>query len=226
MSNRGSTPLLIFPCNGNGIEALDCLGHAWHCVGFVDDTPQKQATGAFGYPVFPRTVLAEFTDARVLAVPGGPTSYLMRQQLIDSLGISPGRFARVIHPAANISDRAELGDNVLVMAGVVITSNAIIGSHVCLLPNTVVHHDSVVRDWSLIGSGVTVAGGVAIGENCYIGSGSSIMHGIRIGDGALVSIGSNVIRDVAPDSCVGGNPAHFLFPLNYNSNYSSNHREA
>jgi sugar O-acyltransferase (sialic acid O-acetyltransferase NeuD family) len=217
MNSRVSTPLLIFPCNGNGREALDCLGHSWDCIGFVDDTPRKQASGAYEYPVFPRAVLADLPDARVLAVPGGPTSYRSRRELIEGLAIPPQRFARVIHPAAHVSPRATLGDNLLVMAGVVITSNAVIGSHVCLLPNTVVHHDSVIGNWSLIGSGVTVAGGVTIGENCYIGSGSSIMHGIRIGDGALVSLGSNVIRDVAPGSCVGGNPAHFLFSLDSGS---------
>jgi sugar O-acyltransferase (sialic acid O-acetyltransferase NeuD family) len=215
VSIRGSTPLLIFPCNGNGLEALDCLGHAWHCVGFVDDTPQKQASGAYGYPVFPRAVLTDFADARVLAVPGGPTSYRSRRQVIEGLDISPDRFARVIHPAAYVSPRATLGDNLLVMAGVVITSNSVIGSHVCLLPNTVVHHDCVVGDWSLVGSNVTIAGGVEIGKNSYIASGSRIMHGIRIGAGALVGIGSNVIRDVAAESCVAGNPAKPLQPVRH-----------
>ena len=42
---RGARPLLIFPCNGNGLEALDCLGDAYRCVGFVDDTPEKQGDG-------------------------------------------------------------------------------------------------------------------------------------------------------------------------------------
>jgi sugar O-acyltransferase (sialic acid O-acetyltransferase NeuD family) len=207
VSSRESTALLIFPCNGNGLEALDCLGQLWHCVGFVDDTPEKQARGAYGYPVFPRAALTDLTAARVLAVPGGPTSYRSRRQLIEGLGISPDRFARVIHPAASVSSRATLGHNLLVMAGVVITSNAVIGRHVCLLPNTVVHHDAVVGDWSLVGSNVTIAGGVVIGENCYVATGSSITHGIRIGAGALVGIGSNVIRDVAAAARVAGNPA-------------------
>jgi hypothetical protein len=35
-------PLLIFPCNGNGLKALDCLGDANELIGFVDDTPEKQ----------------------------------------------------------------------------------------------------------------------------------------------------------------------------------------
>jgi sugar O-acyltransferase (sialic acid O-acetyltransferase NeuD family) len=211
VKTREPAPLLIFPCNGNGLEALDCLGEDWYCVGFVDDAAAKQASGAYGYRVMPRAALADLTDSQVLAVPGGPTSYRYRRQVIEGMQVPRERFARVIHPTARVSPLAILGDNVLIMAGVVVTSNAVIGSHVCVLPNTVVHHDAVIGDWSLVGSNVTVAGGVAIGQNCYIGSGSSIMHGIRIGDGALVGIGSNVIRDVAAEACVAGNPAHCLY---------------
>ena len=213
MKTHRPTPLLIFPCNGNGLEALDCLGDNWCCMGFVDDTAAKQASGAYGYRVMPRAALADLADARVLAVPGGPKSYRSRRQVIGGLQIPRERFARVIHPTARVSSLAILGQNVLIMAGVVITSNAVIGSHVCVLPNTVVHHDAVIGDLSLVGSNVTVAGGAAIGQNCYVGSGSSIMHGIRIGDGALVGIGSNVIRDVAAEACVAGNPAHCLYMM-------------
>jgi sugar O-acyltransferase (sialic acid O-acetyltransferase NeuD family) len=207
VSSQDSTPLLIFPCNGNGLEALDCLGGVWRCVGFVDDTAQKQASGAYGYRVLPRAALADVADASVLAVPGGPMSYRSRRQLIEALQVGKERFARVIHPTARVSRLATLGHNLLIMAGVVITSNAVIGNHVCLLPNTVVHHDAVIGDWSLVGSNVTVAGGVTVGQNCYIGSGSSIMHGIRIGDGALVGLGSTLIRNVLADARVAGNPA-------------------
>ena len=35
-------PLLIFPYNGNGIEALDCIGSAYRFIGFVDDTPRRE----------------------------------------------------------------------------------------------------------------------------------------------------------------------------------------
>ena len=60
--------LLIFPCNGNGLEALDCLGSAWHCLGFVDDTPEKQETGAYGHAVMGRAALTDYASADVLAV--------------------------------------------------------------------------------------------------------------------------------------------------------------
>jgi sugar O-acyltransferase (sialic acid O-acetyltransferase NeuD family) len=210
VSGREPAPLLIFPCNGNGLEALDCLGETWQCVGFIDDSIEKQAQEVHGYRVTGRATFAAQTEAWVLAVPGGPESYRLRKQAIEGLELPSERFARVIHPAARVSTLATLGHNLLLMAGVVITSNAVVGSHVCVLPNTVIHHDTVIGDWSLIGSNVTIAGGVTIGQNCYIASGSSIMHGLRIGDGALIGIGSNVIRDVAAEACVAGNPARPL----------------
>lgn len=203
-------PLLIFPCNGNGVEALDCLGERHRCIGFVDDTLSKQARPVHGYPVFGRAALAEHGSAQVLAVPGGPTSYRARRGLIEGLGLRADRFARVIHPSARVSPLAQLGRNVLVMAGVVITSNAVVGDHVCILPNTVIHHDVAVGTWTLLGSNVTLAGGAVIGDNCYVGSGSSVMNGVAVGDGALVGLGSNVTRSVPPEARVAGNPARAI----------------
>jgi sugar O-acyltransferase (sialic acid O-acetyltransferase NeuD family) len=203
-------PLLIFPCNGNGLEALDCLGDAYTCVGFVDDTPAKQGTQQAGHPVLSRAALAGYPDAQVLAVPGGPNSYLERRSIIASLGLDDTRWAQVVHPRASIGARATLGRNILIMAGVVVTSNATIGSHVCLLPNTVVHHDASVGAYSLLGSGVVVAGHTSIGENCYIGSGSSVMNGLTLGDKTLVGLGSTVIRSCAAGSTLVGNPARTL----------------
>ena len=200
-------PLLIFPCNGNGLEALDCLGDEFECIGFVDDTPEKQRAGAYGLRVLPRSALGELRDASVLAVPGGPASYQARRQVIEGLGIAPQRFATVIHPGAHVAKLARLGRNVLVMAGAVITSNAVIGDHVCVLPNTVIHHDVTVGSFSLIGANVAIAGSVRIGENCYVGSGTNVKNGLAVGARALIGLGSNVTRDVPEGAVVAGNPA-------------------
>ena len=205
-----STPLLVFPCNGNALEAIDCLGDAFRLVGFIDDTPQKQGIGPVGLPVLTRQALQQWPDAKVLAIPGSPTSFRTRRTAIDSLNLPPERFATVVHPSARISPLATIGHNVLIMAGVVVTSNAVIGDHVCVLPNTVVHHDATIGAWSLVGSNVTVAGGVGIGENCYVGSGTSIMNGLQIGARSLIGLGTTVIRDCPADSVLAGNPARSL----------------
>jgi sugar O-acyltransferase (sialic acid O-acetyltransferase NeuD family) len=202
--------LLIFPYNGNGIEALDCIGDSYRFIGFVDDTPEKQGMTPFGYPVYGREAFERYPNAFVLAVPGSPDSYLCRQAVIRDLNLPNRRFATVIHPSARVSAFAIVGFNVLIMAGAVLTSNAEIGSHTCILPNTVIHHDVKVGDWTLIGSNVTIAGNTVIENNCYIGSGATIMNGLRIGAKALVGLGSNVISNVEQSSRVVGNPARVL----------------
>ncbi|HET9645911.1 MAG TPA: NeuD/PglB/VioB family sugar acetyltransferase [Burkholderiaceae bacterium] len=203
-------PLLIFPYNGNGIEALDCLSDAFRCMAFIDDSSDRHGTDALGNLVMGREALTHWPDAQILAVPGSPASYLDRADAIRSLGVPPSRFAQVIHPTARISPLATVGRNVLIMAGVVVTSNATIEDHTCILPNTVVHHDVVIGEFSLIGSHVTLAGGVHIGRNCYIGSGSTLKNGIQVGERALIGLGSTVIRDVDADRRVAGNPAREL----------------
>lgn len=209
-AHPAATPLLLFPFNGNALEAMDCLGDAFALLAFVDDTPAKQGPGPLSVPVLARDALARWPEAKVLAVPGSATSYLARRAAIASLQVPDDRFATVVHPTARVSPLATIGRNVLVMAGAVITSNAVIGDHVCILPNTVIHHDVTVGDWTLIGSNVTIAGGTTIGENCYVGSASSIMNGLRIGDRSLIGLGSNVIRSCPADSRLAGNPARPL----------------
>lgn len=207
---RAGRPLLLFPCNGNAIEALDCLGDGWNCLAFVDDSPAKQGTVVSGLAVLDRSAFDRWPEAQVLAIPGGPDSFTKRGAVIDSLSIPRKRYATVVHPRAVISSDACIGLNSLVMAGVVLTSNAVVGDHCCILPNTVVHHDSQIGDGSLIGTNVTVAGGVKIGRNCYVGSACSIMNGLTVGHGSLIGIGSNVIRNVEAGSCMVGNPARSL----------------
>ncbi len=200
--------LVIFPFNGNGVEALDCISpELYDVIGFIDDDPEKRSSK---FEIFQRTVIEEYEELLVLAVPGSPSSFHERAKNIHSLNLNANRFITAIHPRASIGKNVTIGYNCLIMAGVVITSNAIIQNHVCILPNSVIHHDVKVKDYTLIGSNVVIAGGTSIGQNCYIGSGTNIINGIHIGDKSLVGLGSNVIKDVADNTTVAGNPAQLI----------------
>lgn len=50
-------------------------------------------------------------------------------------------------------------------------------------------------------------GNIQIGNDVWIGHNATIMAGVTIGDGAIIATNSTVIKDVAPYSIVGGNPA-------------------
>lgn len=206
MMNRRK--LIIFPFNGNGIEALDCIDpETYELLGFVDDDQQKKSEK---YELFTRSFIANHPEILLLAVPGSPFSFRQREAHIRSLGIPPERFISAIHPRASIGKNVTLGYNCLIMAGVVLTSNAALGNHICVLPNSVIHHDVKINDYTLIGSNVVIAGGTTVGRNCYIGSGTNIINGINIGDQAMIGLGSNVIKHVAENTTAAGNPARLI----------------
>lgn len=200
--------LIIFPFNGNGIEALDCINlNEYELVGFIDDDSSKKSEQ---YNIYSREILEKHKELHVLAVPGSPTSFQKRKEVIESLNIDNSRYITAIHPKSSIGGNVKIGINCLVMAGAVLTSNACINDHVCILPNSVIHHDVTVGDYTLIGSNVVVAGGTTIGKGCYIGSGTNIINGISIGDAALIGLGGNVLDNVTGNAKMVGNPARNL----------------
>jgi sugar O-acyltransferase (sialic acid O-acetyltransferase NeuD family) len=206
--------LLLFPCNGNAIEALDCLADELRPIAFVDDDSAKIGTTVYGLPVRGRDAFAAFPAAKVLAVPGSPTSFARRADTITRLGIPHDRFATVVHPAAIVSAHATVGANVLVMGGAVVTAGAVVEDHVIILPNSVIHHDSRIEAHTVVGSGVVIAGYVRIGQNAYISSGSCIGSHVNVAPGTLVGMGSIVLQSIPePLGVWVGNPARLLRPV-------------
>lgn len=58
------------------------------------------------------------------------------------------------------------------------------------------------KNWNSVG-----AKPIHVCSNAWIGMNSIILKGVTIGEGAIVGAGSVVVKDVAPWTVVGGNPA-------------------
>ena len=58
-------------------------------------------------------------------------------------------------------------------------------------------------------AGVT-ARPIVIERNVWIAAGATIIGGVTVGENAVVAAGSVVIRDVPPNTLVGGNPARVI----------------
>lgn len=101
--------LLIFPFNGNGLEALSCVPPSYRLLGFIDDTPEKQGKHPYGFEIYSRGKLENSKDASVLAVPGSSKNFAQRDQLITGLGLAFESFATLVSPRATISPLAKIG---------------------------------------------------------------------------------------------------------------------
>ncbi|MSN27147.1 MAG: acetyltransferase [Geobacter sp.] len=213
MSNK----LLLFPFGGNAREALmsvfaiNAKSKEWDILGFIDDDSSRHDSECCGVKVIGgRDVLTKIPDALVLAVPGSPTSYPRRKEIIGSLNLDESRFANIIHPSVVIAPDAKIGYNTVIMPNVVISCGVRIGNHCIILPNTVISHDSIVDDFCCFGSNISVSGSVRIGSSCYIGSGSKMRENITIGERTLIGLGSNVISDIEKSVVAAGSPAKVI----------------
>lgn len=70
--------------------------------------------------------------------------------------------------------------------------------------------------------GYTRIGKVKIKDNVFIGARAIIMPGITVGENAIVAAGSVVVKDVEPNTIVGGNPAKFIMSI---EDYKEKHQE-
>lgn len=91
-------------------------------------------------------------------------------------------------------NRIEIGKEVLVGTGVIITDN---DAHPLGPENRCYGQDIANRP-------------VSIGDGAFLGARSIILKGVTIGTYAVVGAGSVVTRDVPPYAIVAGNPARFV----------------
>ena len=157
-----SKKLLLFPFGGNAREALMSVfavnekNKEWVVLGFIDDDQSRHGNECCGIKVLGgREILKEIPDAFVLAVPGSPTSYPRRKEIIASLHVDNAHYATIIHPSVVIAPDAIIGYNTIIMPNVVISCGVKIGSHCIFLPNSVISHDSIVDDYCCFGSNIS-----------------------------------------------------------------------
>lgn len=60
---------------------------------------------------------------------------------------------------------------------------------------------------------VTIGNPIVIEKNAWIAAGVTIIGGVTIGENAVVAAGSVVTKDVPPNTLVAGNPARIIRPV-------------
>jgi len=201
--------LVIVGASGHGRVALDiALALGQRVVGFVDRAGEPGAL-VDGVPVLAREP-EECRELRAAEVGWFVAigENRVREELCARVHGLTGREAEnLVHPAAILSRRVELGRGVFVAPGAVVNTGSRLGDGVILNTGASVDHDGVLAEFAQISPGCRLAGNVSVGRRAFLGTGASVIPGICIGGDAVVGAGAVVVRDVPEGVLVLGVPA-------------------
>ena len=133
-----------------------------------------------------------------------------RAKSVELISKKGGEFINLIHPTANISRKATIGNGNIIGAFTTLSVNTIIKNHIIIQDHCNVGHDSVIGDYSHLYVGNIICGLNTIGNGVSIFTGTTIYPKLKIGNRAVVGAGSVVMRTVRDDTTVIGNPAKKL----------------
>ncbi len=115
-----------------------------------------------------------------------------------------------IDPGAYVAKSAQVGENCIVLKGVVVEPNAIIENGVFLRSESYVSHGSRIGEYSYLAPRATVAGQVIVGGFCFLGVNCTIHDRKKIGDHAIIGGGAVVAFNVPEFGVVKATPNNLM----------------
>lgn len=204
-------PVILLGAGGHAKVLLDILlEQNVEILGIVEKEGTDKLTDLCGVHVIGNdSDILRYSSAEIELVNGigSVGSTALRQKIYEYFNRQGYRFRQVIHPNAIISQRADLGEGVQIMAGAVVNIGTRVGEDTLINTNVSVDHDCLIGAHVHIAPGATLSGGVTVSDGSHIGTGASVVQGIEIGANVIVGAGAVVVNNVAAGRTVCGVPA-------------------
>lgn len=204
--------LAILGASGHGKVVADAAGLVrWDEVVFFDDAwPELKQNGPWAVVGDTVQLLKNLRSFEGVVVAIGNNQ--IRREKHCELAAAGAEIVSVIHPAAVISEYAEIGVGSVVFANAVINACAEVGEGCIVNTGAVVEHDCVLGEFAHVSPNAVLAGGTKIGPLAWVGACASVRPLIEVGEGVVIGMGAVVTKDVPPGVKVVGNPARVFEP--------------
>lgn len=192
---------------------------AWHClahdsplrpVAFAVDRDRIDRETHHGLPVTAFEDLRESfpPEETALLVPIAYRHVNRARAALFERGRSMGyRLQRYVSSRAFVWDRDALGENVLVYEHASVEPFAEIGDDVILRSGAVVSHHAVIEAHAFVAIGAVIGGGARVGERSFVGLNATVLDEVVVAPGCVIGAGAVVTRDTEPDGVYTGSPA-------------------
>jgi sugar O-acyltransferase (sialic acid O-acetyltransferase NeuD family) len=200
--------LLIIGAGGHGrviAETAEASGK-WERIAFLDDKfPSLKFCEK--WPVIGKIDEVDRTKGDYVSAAVGIGDNALRLKFIHQLLELGFNLPVIVHPSAVVSQysKVEAGTVMFALSSMNIGSKLGLG---CIVNTGVrIDHDCIIGDGVHLSPGVSLAGGVNVGDMSWVGIGATIIQGITVGEKVIIGAGSVVIRDLPNSVKAFGVPA-------------------
>jgi sugar O-acyltransferase (sialic acid O-acetyltransferase NeuD family) len=202
--------IFVYGAGGHGKVVGDILVSRGESefAGFVDDREELWGAKVIGFSVFGggewvRQEALHSPVAIALGVGEGRSRHLVAERC-SRWGIE---ILTLVHPAATLSQFAQLGSGTIVAAGAIINPDARVGVGAIVNTGAVIEHDVEIGDFAHLAPNASMGGASHLGSFSHLGLGAIVLQGVHVGWHTVVGAGAVVTKSL-PDQVVAvGVPA-------------------
>ena len=203
--------VVIIGAGGFGREVIEIfkdqnfIKKSWEILGFIDEN-----SALWGKVINNFSVLGGldwFENNREVGCVVAIADPKTKKRIVDLLEKKGVLFYNAIHPSVIMSEFVNLGKDVIICAGSILTVNISICNHIIINLKCTIGHDAIIEDYCSIMPSVSINGENHIGKGVYIGTGATFIQQVSVGEWAIIGAGAVVIDNI-PDHVVAvGIPA-------------------
>ncbi len=216
--------IVIIGSRGHAKVIIDIVEkqNIFSIVGLIDSN-RAVGENTLGYPIIgneddlPSLIAVHNIEGCIIAVGDNWKRKLVLEKLNSNTNAI--EFVTAIHPSAQIGKNVTIGKGSVIMAGVIINSDAKIGKFAIINTKASIGHDCSLGDFVSLAPNVTLGGNVIIGNYSAISISATLIHSITVGEHSVVGAGSVVLHNIDNLKLSYGVPAKVVRDRNVGDKY-------